>query len=92
MDIHRFLRQLRRLGLSLKDPRLAEIEQNIEICQNQIIDSDGKDELVIDLDCFKQSLKLFAAEINAGKILVLILDISIFKRNLDFSIKFEFLE
>lgn len=54
LDIHRFVRQLRRLGLSVSDPRLADIERNIEICQNQIIDSADDDEhLFIDFDCFK---------------------------------------
>ena len=53
-DHNRFLHRLKHLGLSLRDPRLSEIEKNIEICQNEIIDhAEQNEHIVIDFTTFK---------------------------------------
>jgi hypothetical protein len=57
LDSHRFVKVLLRLGLSLSDPRLRDVQKNLEICQNQKIENvdiiEDANFFSIDFYCFK---------------------------------------
>ena len=55
LDVQRFVRAIRRTGLDVNDPRLADVQRNLNQCQNFIIENVDDDDVDcgIDFDCFK---------------------------------------
>lgn len=70
LDVQRFIRAVRKTGLKLSDPRLADVRTNLDNCQNFIIENVDEETIDtgIDFDCFKgndpESLSILPSKRN----------------------------